>query len=330
MDGFEELSIELTDRCPLRCLHCSSMSGPACKNQLSRKISLQLVEEAAAIGATKISFGGGEPTIADHFIEILTKVNNMGMHAEVFTCGIYLLDDRRCSLPDDIINYCGGLKQVKFIFSIHGVTSDVHERATQTPCSFEYLNESIEKCLRLGIECETDFVPTKINIHQFEDVVEFNRKYGLKKLSILRFVPQGRGMKSQNKLELSRAEEDQFVELLLNLRQYSDIDIRTGSPFNNIVPDNNVPCRAGIGKLVVQANGNVLPCEVYKHEKRHKWDLSVYNQSLDQILNSPSLIRLRKTLECSDCLDCPIHSTLRIHQENGVGCDSFSRTTVQS
>ncbi len=328
MDGFEELSIELTDRCPLRCLHCSSMSGPACKNQLSRKTSLQLVEEAAAIGAMKISFGGGEPTVADHFIDILTKVNNMGMHAEVFTCGISLQDNRQCSIPDDIVNYCGELKQVKFIFSIHGATPDIHERATQTPCSFEYLNESIEKCLRVGIECETNFVPTKINVHQFKDIVEFNRKYGLKKLSILRFVPQGRGIKNQDRLELSRAEEDQFVELLLNMRQYSDIDIRTGSPFNNIVPYNNVPCRAGISKLVVQANGNVLPCEVYKHISRHKWNLSVYRQSINQILNSPSLISLRNSLKRSDCLNCPIHSFLRANQQENISHEKVPTSSI--
>ncbi len=328
MDGFEELSLELTDRCPMQCLHCSSASNPSCDNQLSKKISLQLVEEAATIGAKKISFGGGEPTIANHFIDVLTKVNNLGMYAEVFTCGVSFLDGNRCSLPDDIIHYCGIMKRVKFIFSLHGATPDIHELITQTPGSFEYLNESIEKCLRAGINCETNFVPTKINAYQLQDIVEFNQKYGLKRLSVLRFVPQGRGAKNKEGLELSRTEEDLFIESLLNLRQYSQIDIRTGSPFNNIIPDNKVPCRAGISKLVVQANGNVLPCEVYKHVKRRKWNLSVYHRTITQILNYPGLLRLRSSLKRNNCLDCPIHSALRSLQKVEDNCDIFPKTSV--
>lgn len=328
MDGFEELSLELTDRCPLQCLHCSSASDPSCNNQLSKKISLQLVEEAATIGAKKISFGGGEPIIANHFIDVLTKVNNLGMYAEVFTCGVSLLDGNRCSLPDDIIHHCEKMKRVKFIFSLHGATPDIHELVTQTPGSFEYLNESIRKCLRAGINCETNFVPTKINAYQLQDIVEFNRKYGLKKLSVLRFVPQGRGARNKERLELSRTEEDQFIDLLLNLREYPQVDIRTGSPFNNIIPGNKVSCRAGISKLVVQANGNVLPCEVYKHEKRHKWNLSVYSQSITQILNSSSLIRLRKSLEHNDCLNCPIHSFLRANQQLGRSHEKVPASSI--
>lgn len=330
MNDFEELSLELTDRCSLQCLHCSSMSGPACKNQLSKKISLQLVEEAAAIGATKISFGGGEPVAAESFPPVVERVAVLGMRAEVFTCGLVGSGKSLSVLPGDTLSFCKRLPGVKFIFSVHGATADIHDYIAQVPDCFELMKASLAECLSAGIECEMNFVPTRVNVGQFQGVVELAEEFGLKRLSILRFVPQGRGHENREELELYRDEEDLFVERLLALRLKTIVDLRTGSPFNGIVPGNAIPCRAGISKLVVQADGNVLPCEVFKQNERCKWNLSVYDQSINQILNSPSLIRLRKSLERSDCLDCPIHSTLRMHQKIEEGCGLFPKTTVQS
>ena len=38
MEGLNELPLELTSWCPLRCLHCSSNYGPACKDHLDDDI----------------------------------------------------------------------------------------------------------------------------------------------------------------------------------------------------------------------------------------------------------------------------------------------------
>jgi radical SAM protein with 4Fe4S-binding SPASM domain len=180
------------------------------------------------------------------------------------------------------------------------------------------------------VQCEANFVPTKVNVHQFKGIVDFTREHGMKRLSVLRFVPQGRGLENRQMLELSRIEEDRFIDLLLELRQLSEVDIRTGSPFNNIVPGNSVACRAGSHKLVVQASGNVLPCEVYKHGQRCNWALSAHGQSIGQILNSPQVKRLRKSLDRDSCLKCPIHTSLRSQQETGDDCGSLSKATILS
>ena len=330
MEGFEELTLELTDWCPSKCLHCSSSSGPRCNNFIDEEVALRLIDESASLSAKKISFGGGEPTLAPCFIPTLERTTQMGLIAEIFTCGLRKENGHLESISDDIINKCSNYPGVKLIFSLYGANAAVHDYITQTPDSFALLCESLGKCLDSRIECEVNFVPLKINFLEFEAIVNLVETLGINRLSVLRFVSQGRGYEYKEKLGLTKQQEDDFIETLLNLRIKRNIDIRTGSPFNSIIPGNKVPCRAGSGKLVVQASGNVLPCEVFKHHTRRNWGLSVYKLTLREVLTSTCLISLRRSLESSNCLVCPIHKILRIQEKSGGIYEKVSEATLQT
>ena len=318
MKGFEELTLELTDWCPSECLHCSSGSGPSCTNSLSRELALRLIDEAGRLGAAKVSLGGGEPTASDSFFPVARRVLESGMLLEVFTCGLAKTTHGITSLPPTIIDNCAGLKDIKFIFSFHGATAHMHDYITQTPGSYNCLLTSLKDGLRAGIECEMNFVPLRVNVHEFTHLVNLAQNLKITRISVLRFVPQGRGALNRKELELCPEEEALFVNEVLRLRAQSSVDIRTGSPFNGIVPGNKVPCRAGFGKLVVQADGNALPCEVFKHHKRCQWGLSVHNMTLSQIVQSPQVSDLHDRIQYTNCLECPIHRVLRNNQKAGV------------
>jgi radical SAM protein with 4Fe4S-binding SPASM domain len=233
------------------------------------------------------------------------------MLLEVFTCGLAATIQGITSLPLAIIESCTGLRGVKFIFSFHGATAQTHDYITQTPGSYECLLTSLKNCMQAEIECEMNFVPLKVNVHEFARLISIAMDMQIPRISILRFVPQGRGALNRTELDLHPEEENLFVSEVLRLRKQSSVDIRTGSPFNGIIPGNQVPCRAGFGKLVVQADGNVLPCEVFKHHKRCRWGLSVYDMTLTQILESSQVSDLNKRLQYANCLECPVHRALR-------------------
>jgi MoaA/NifB/PqqE/SkfB family radical SAM enzyme len=299
MNGFEELTLELTDWCPSFCRHCSSNSGPACQKQLGRALAIDLVEQAAELGAEKIGFGGGEPTASADFLPVLLRTVELGMHAEVFTCGFGTRGRRLAPLQAELLEAIKSLLNVKVIFSVHGGTSDVHDFITQRPGSFPVLLKSVAECRSRSIVCEMNFVPLRVNVHEFGTLLDLAEQLGVARISVLRFVPQGRGLANMGDLELSAEEEDAFIAELVRLRDEREIEIRTGSPFNGIVPGNAVPCRAGRGKLVVQADGNVLPCEVFKHDERRQWNLSVHEQSIRDILKSPihKVLRMARIAE---------------------------------
>lgn len=327
--GFDELTLELTDWCPSKCLHCSSGSSPDCTNGLPKELALRLVDEAKELGANKVSLGGGEPTASESFLPVVQRVLELGILLEVFTCGLATTTHGIASLPPAITESCTGLKGFKFIFSFHGASAQTHDYITQTPGSYECLLTSLKNCLQAEIECEMNFVPLRVNVHEFGHLISIAMDLRIPRISILRFVPQGRGAINRTELELNPEEEDLFVGEVLRLREATTVDIRTGSPFNGIVPGNKVPCRAGFGKLVVQSDGNVLPCEVFKHHKRCQWGLSVHNMTLSQIVESPQVSDLHDRLHYTNCLECPVHRALR----NGPkveGSHAVSKTFVQA
>jgi len=315
MEGLEELTLELCDTCPQQCLHCSSNSSPSCAEELGIDIALDIVRQAASLGTKKLSLGGGEPLLSPSLGRILDEAAKFGMQLELFTCGIATLPPTLTGLPEHLLKDWAKLPNLKVIFSLQGAKALTHEYVTQSKGSYDVLLKSLRSCVLAGITCEINFVPLKPNADEFGQLLEVAEKLGVHQISVLRFVPQGRGWENRGELELTREEEDAFVRKLVRLRERKKIEIRTGSPFNGIVPGNRVPCRAGARKLVIQANGNVLPCEVFKHHQRCIWNLNIHKQSLGTILRSQSLARLRSKLEDSDCLHCPVHAALRKQQK---------------
>ncbi|TKJ33176.1 MAG: hypothetical protein CEE38_21190 [Planctomycetes bacterium B3_Pla] len=261
--------------------------------------------------AEKVSLGGGEPTAAESFLPVVRRVLEQEMLVEVFTCGLAVSTQGIVSLSTITIERCTNLKGVKFIFSFHGATARIHDYITQTPGGYECLLNSMKNCLQAGIECEMNFVPLKVNVNEFQHLIDIAENLKIERISVLRFVPQGRGALNRAELELNPEEEDVFVSEVVRLREATSVEIRTGSPYNGIISGNQVPCRAGFGKLVVQANGNVLPCEVFKHHKRRQWDLSVRDMTLTQIVESQQVSDLHKRLHYTNCLECPVHRALR-------------------
>ncbi|MBL7139572.1 MAG: radical SAM protein [Planctomycetes bacterium] len=327
MAGLKELCLELTDRCPQGCLHCSSSSGPSCTSMLSTELVCGLIQEAAALGADRVSFGGGEPFCAPLFHEAAEAVAGRGLRAEVYTCGVRLTDGRVQPLERASLARLVSLPNFTLVFSLHAADSGLHDSITRLPGSLAATRTSLEDSLRAGLQCEINFVPMRPNAGAFEQVLDLARELGIRKVSVLRFVPQGRGLYNRSQLELSRDEEDAFVERLLILRSRVPLEIRTGSPFNGIVPGNAVPCRAGAQKLVVQADGNVLPCEVFKHRQTRDWGLSAHHQSLRDILRAPQVRALRALLHRAHCLACPVHSALRSAEATGSPHDAHQRVS---
>ncbi len=257
MCAIDELVLELTDWCALCCKHCSSESGPHRKTHLRPDVAQGLIEQAASLRANRVSFGGGEPVSSPLLLEALAHVIALGMIPEVFTCGV----ERRGSHPgpfsDSLVRELNKVKPLSLIFSLHGPDAQTHDHITQTPGSFHAMLNSLDRSVASGIHCEANFVPVRPNVKTFAQAVTLAASRGIRKVSILRFVPQGRGETNRKELELSEEEEDAFIRKLLGIRQVAGLEIRTGSPFNCIIPGNNIPCRAGRCKLGVQADGNV-------------------------------------------------------------------------
>lgn len=246
------------------------------------------------------------------FLPALQQVSSLGMRSEVFTCGVVLQRKALRPVPQALIATMAAIENLKLVFSFHGADAEVHDAITTVHGSFDCTVASLNACLAAGLACDANFVPLKPNVHALEPLSILLAEKGVSKLSILRFVPQGRGLVNVGDLLLSPGEEEAFLETVVRLRERKIMDIRTGSPFNGMIAGSEVPCRAGAGKIVIQPDGNVLPCEVFKQAERRAWELNINGRSLQELLHATSLRRLRESLELSGCMACPVHGACGI------------------
>ena len=112
-----------------------------------------------------------------------------------------------------------------------------------------------------GIETDVHFIPMKPNYKEIKDILEMLEIAGINNISILNFVPQGRGLKNVNDLMLTEEELNDFMKLLDSSRYLYSGNIRIGIP---LLGDNSHKCNAGLEKLDIKFDGTILPCPAFK------------------------------------------------------------------
>ncbi len=85
-DGLDWLSLELTGRCNLTCIHCYASSGPSgTHGSMTADDWRSVIGQAEAMGIPMVQFIGGEPTMHPDFPGLLRHATDAGLAAEIYT-----------------------------------------------------------------------------------------------------------------------------------------------------------------------------------------------------------------------------------------------------
>ena len=255
-----ELTIEITRKCPMRCTICSSEGGVPESNELTFLELCKIVDDASTLGTKIISLSGGEPLESPYIIDFIRYVKDKGFQLYLYTCGNVEKEKGITSIDADTFRILKELDVDKIIFSIHGPNERIHEKITTTDGSFNNLISSIKLSQKFGHAVELHFVPVLSNFQYLPEVVLLAERLGISKLSVLRFVPQGRGAINRDELEITGNKIHKLKEILQEIYFKSSIEIRLGAPFNCFNIDNKSKCSAGIDKAIIRPDGFVFPC----------------------------------------------------------------------
>lgn len=135
---------------------------------------------------------------------------------------------------------------------------------------FTFVSKSIISASLVGLETDIHFIPLKTNYQEFPDLIELLNIAGVNNLSILNFVPQGRGKQNKDSLMLSEQEMLHFKEIFNESKAKFNGHIRVGIP---LISDDKHLCTAGLDKIVIKYDGTVLPCPAFK-----EYDVTKLNQ----------------------------------------------------
>lgn len=150
------------------------------------------------------------------------------------------------------------------------------------------LMDSLIRASRVGLNVDVHFIPMKPNYKQLPDIMECLEISGVKNISILNFVPQGRGRENKEELMLDDDEMKEFSAILNKARENFTGNVRIGIPLNGRISH---LCTAGTEKLDIKYDGTILPCPAFKEisaETMEEYGIqlhSIYEDLEEVVLN---------------------------------------------
>lgn len=250
-----ELKLEVTYRCDLNCVHCSSDARPSNSLEMSRDDCLRILREAAQMGAKEVAFSGGEPLIWPCIFDAVEAATSNHLASAIYTSGN----------TNDFGNQAVRLRTLgasRFIFSLFGSAASTHERTTRKAGSFARTMKAMLLAREAGLETEVHFVPMSHNYRELKDIAVLARKHGAATVSALRLVPQGRAALIAGRA-LNRVQNLELRRQICALRAEGHA-IRTGSPYNFLMLSDHPKCSAAIDRLIVGPDLRIYPCDAFK------------------------------------------------------------------
>ena len=295
-----EISIEILQRCPNRCIYCSSHSNPQATHIIPFEIIKNVIDDAKSLGCKTVCLSGGEPFLHPQILDIISYIAKQQLICYVYTSGIFMKDEVYSSLPNEYIEAIRGMVD-KVIFNVEADSSTLYDQIMGTDVGgFDMMKKSINDCVSSGLVVEAHVVPMQVHFKHLKSIFEMCYQLGVSKVSILRLVLQGRALVNLSLVKLTGEDSREVTKLIKALKEAYKGKVRIGLPYS----DSNcrIYCKAASDKINVRYDGNVYPCEVFKddllnaklgYEPDNVWKDSFY----DLYQNSPYLNVVRKSIE---------------------------------
>jgi len=295
MPQLEELSIEVTNECPMMCIHCSSGSSPKrLPDEISVELQLDLIEQARDMGATVLSLSGGEPLVYPHLMELVRKAERWGYdRILLYTTGH--THEHRWVNQHPLVSRLLSVRNLTWIFSLHSANPAVNDHIMNREGATNHIKDSVSWLVSQGADVEIHMVPMKINFTSIAGLRQWCSSIGVSKMSLLRFVPQTRGAANKDAL-LMDVPDFSLMQAIMHIQttmSASPTDLRLGCPIDfrhslGLVSEKQKPCHAGDDLILVRPDGAAHPCAAWKSLPS---DANVRDYSLESIFNDSTVFQ---------------------------------------
>jgi len=249
------VSIALTDKCNIRCEHCSffnSIDDPT-KELMSVDEIKNVIVQAQNLGVSVVNFVGGEPLLHPQWREIFTFVNKRRSHVFLFTNGWLLAD----AAKDIKAAGVGGVYA-----SIDSSNPEIHDKKRHKQGLFKKALEGIEAALKagltVGMSCCID--KSEFEAGELDKVIELGRQIGVHEVLVFDATPVGM-LAGREDLYGNQAWLEQLIE---HVKPYNENEKYPGIllyPFLSSYL--GMGCAGGTIYFYVTPYGDIVPCDFY-------------------------------------------------------------------
>lgn len=262
------ISLELTNKCNMKCVHCYSSSKSTNSNFISFEKVKEIIDEASYYGTEFIALGGGEPLLHPDIFDIISYACNKNVEIELVTNGMLLSTENIMKLNKS------GLRYIQV--SLDGNSEDTYFKMRNVGC-FNQIIENIKKAKPyFNISLAT--VICKHTYDNIFNIIELANKLNVDSYRILKLMETGRaGDQEGSPLAISNKDMRTFVTELPNYIYKHNITIPVRideSVFGNF-KQRKIPwleygyygCSAGRSTVAIDSEGNVFPCSFLNYKE---------------------------------------------------------------
>lgn len=244
--------VEITKRCPLKCLHCYNDSGAKKGYEMNHGEVISVLQTLHNLGVQKVMLTGGEPTVRDDFCDIVQYACENFVAVSVGSNGYLITDEIAVCLSKCKSN-------LVIQISIDG-NEKHHNEIRGLNDSFERATNAIKLLRSRGIAVTVASTLNERNFFDMEEIAQCVHKLGALQLSFAITTNQGRAR--ENGLSYG-IDMDSLFERALNLKKlylnkgmYVQVDDEVQTSKVTSSPN----CGAGLSQIAVRENGDVAPC----------------------------------------------------------------------
>ena len=201
------VSWQLTRDCDLCCLHCCTESAPGKRmpGEFAIDEALALANDIVDNDVPYVMLCGGEPLVVPYFLTLAETLGNAGVRLKIETNGQKFdreLADRLARLP---------IRSIQI--SLDGDSEEAYQR--QRPGgSLALAHAACRAAREAGLPLEITFAPTRLNIHEAEQVIERARSLGAFRFNTGRLMRIGTAARLWDKLEPDFTQYQRFLDVL--------------------------------------------------------------------------------------------------------------------
>lgn len=190
-------SIDITNRCNLRCVHCY-IRDTCCGEELSFKEICDIFDQAADAGCLWLCLTGGEPLVRPDFRDIYSYAKRRGFLITLFSNGTLL--------TPSMVDFLAEEPPFVLDITLYGMTAETYDKVTGLPGSFDRCKKGIELALERHLPLKLKTMVMTLNAHEFQDMRRYAKSLGVPFRYDTQINPRIDGSQEPNRYRLTPEE----------------------------------------------------------------------------------------------------------------------------